>query len=299
VRLPLAETLLAEGRLDEAEQHFRAALRHDSANPRTHLGLARLAFARGRWAESLASLQAAAASPFTQKAACRLLAQVHQAAGDATAAAQDTQRLSQLPEDRPSPPPYFARETAQLLEDRTALSHAEQLVGQGRLADALAILQRLADRYPDWGRAWLNLGQVLMQGQNYAAAEPALRKAARLIPGLAKPHFYLGVALTERGRHQEAAAAFRQATELQPDYAAAHFGLSRCLQALGDRDGAEQALRATIRYLPTYAQARAALGELLAQSGRPAEGLEQLRSAARLRPDDEHIRKLLQQWEKK
>jgi hypothetical protein len=85
--------------------------------------------------------------------------------------------------------------------------------------------------------------------------------------------------------------------ELQPDYAEAHFGLSRCLQDQGDRDGAEQALRAAIRYLPSYAQARAALGELLAQSGRPTVGLEQLRSAARMRPDDEHIHKLIQHWE--
>jgi tetratricopeptide (TPR) repeat protein len=299
VRLHLAEALLAQGRLDEAEQHFRAALRHDAANPRTHLGLARLAFARGRFAESLASLQHAAASPFTQKAASLLLAQVHQAAGDATAAAQDTQRLSQLPDDRPFPPPYFARETEQLLEDRTALSQAQQLARQGQLKEALAILQRLARKYPDWGTAWLDIGQLLAMGQNYAAAEPALRKAARLVPSLAKPHFFLGVALGEQGKQKEAAAAFRQATELQPDYAEAHFGLSGCLQALGDRDGAEQALRAAIRYLPSYVQARAALGELLAQSGRPAEGLEQLRSAARLRPGDEHIHKLIQQWEKK
>src|SRR5262245_13045868 len=108
VRLDLAEALLAHGRLDEAEQHLRAVLRHDSANPRAHLVLARLAFARGRLDESLASLQHATDSPFTQKAACLLLAQVHQAAGDAAVAAQDTQRLSQLPEDRPFPLPCFA-----------------------------------------------------------------------------------------------------------------------------------------------------------------------------------------------
>src|SRR5262249_53999283 len=148
VRLYLAEALLAQERLDEAEPHFRAALRHDSANPRTHLGLARLAFARGRLDESLASLPRAADSPFTQKAACQLLAQVHQAKGDAEAAAQDTQRLSQLPEDRSFPLPYFAREMAQLQE--TALSRAEQMVNQGRLAEALTILQRLASQYPDW-----------------------------------------------------------------------------------------------------------------------------------------------------
>jgi tetratricopeptide (TPR) repeat protein len=297
VRLYLAEALLAQGRLEEAEHHLRVALQQDPAEPRAHLGLARLALARGHLDESLASLQHAAASPFTQKAACVLLAQVHQAEGDAAAAAQDSQRLSQLPKDRPFPDPYFALGMEHLLKDRTALSRAEQLASRGRLAEALPILQGLALKYPDWGRAWVNLGQLLLRGHNYAAAEPALRKATRLIPDSAHAHFYLGVALMEQGRHQDAADAFRQATELQPDHAEAHYGLSRPLQALGDRKGAEQALRAAIRSLPSYAQARVDLGELLSRSGRPAEGLEQLHAAARLRPDDEHIHKLIQQWE--
>jgi tetratricopeptide (TPR) repeat protein len=299
VRLDLAEALLAHGRLDEAEQHCRAVLRHDSANSRTHLGLARLAFARGRLSESLASLQRAADNPFTQKAACRLLAQVHQATGDAAAASQDTQRLNQLPEDRFFPLTCFAQEIEQLVQDRTALSRAEQMANHGRLAEALTILQRLVDQYPDWGMAWLDIGQLFERGQNHAAAETALRKATRLLPGLAKPHYCLGLVLTEQGKHREAVAAFRQATELQSDFAEAHFGLSRCLQAEGDRKGAEQALRAAIRYLPTSAKARVTLGELLAQSGRPVKGLEQLRSAARLRPDDPNIRELIQQWEAK
>src|SRR5262249_23229052 len=152
-----------------------------------------------------------------QKAACALLAQVHQAAGDAGAAAQDAQRFSQLPEDRPVLSPYFAQETAQLLENKTGLSRAEEMILKGRLPDAVPILRQQTDKYPDWGRAWLNLGQVLIWGQNYAAAKLALRKAARLIPDSAQPHFYLGSALAEQGNHQEAAAAFRQALELQPD----------------------------------------------------------------------------------
>jgi tetratricopeptide (TPR) repeat protein len=297
VRLQLAETLLAQGRLREAEPHFRAALRSDPANPRAHLGLARLAFTRGVLEASLASLSHAAASPETRKAACALLAQVHQAQGDAAAAAQDAQRLSQLPADSPVLSPYFARETGQLLENKIALFRAEQMVLKGRLGEAAAVLRQQTAKYPDWGRAWVKLGQILFWGQKYKEAKQALSKAARLLPDSAQPHCYLGNALVEQGKHPEAAAAFRQATDLQPDYAEAHFGLSRCLQALGDRNGAEQALRAAIRYLPTYAQARAALGELLAKSGRPAEGLEQLHSAARLQPDDEHIHKLLQQWE--
>jgi tetratricopeptide (TPR) repeat protein len=226
-----------------------------------------------------------------------LLAQVHRASGDAAAAAQDLQRSDQVPEDSPFPSPYFAQEMARLLEDRNAFTHAEELAGQGRLPEAVTIVQQLLTRYPEWGLAWLHMGQLLIQAHNPTAGERALRKAATLIPDSPRVHFFLGVALTEQGRNQEAAASFRRATELLPGYAEAHFGLSRCLQAQGDRDGAVQSLRAAVRYLPSYVQARVTLGELLAQSGRPAEGLEQLRSAARLRPVDENINKLMQQLE--
>jgi tetratricopeptide (TPR) repeat protein len=299
VRLQLAQALWAQGRLEEAESHFRVVLAGDPANPRAHLGLGRLTFSRGHFSESLAFLRRAAVSPLTRKTACQLLAQVHQASGDAAAAAREVERAEQLPADVRFPLPYVAQEIERITDDKTALSRAEQLASRGRPEEALAILDRLAVKYPDWGPAWLHRGQLLLQTNRHAAAESALRNAARLVPRSPKPYFYLGAALAEQGRHREAVAAFDRATELQPTYAEAHYGLGRSLRASGDRAGAIQSLRAAVRYLPGYVQARLALGELLADDGRAAEALNELRCADRLRPKDPGVTKLIQQLEAK
>jgi tetratricopeptide (TPR) repeat protein len=295
VRLHLAEALAAQGRRDEAEQQFQAVIRHDSSNARAHLGLARLAFSRQQWSETETALQQALASPFTRKAACLLLAQVHQVSGHQAAAERDAQQLAKLPEDKPYPSPYFAEEIKRLLEDKSAVHQAEELVNQGHRQEAIVILHQLATKYPDWGPVWLHLGELLVEAGRYPAAEPVLRHASELTADSAKPHFYLGVIMTEQGRHQAAAACFRRATELYPSYAEAYLGLSRCLQAQGDIVGATQALRTAIVYVPTYVDARVTLGELLARNGQPAEGLEQLQCAARLRPDDDRIQKLIRE----
>ena len=297
VRLQLAELLMAQGRLDEAEHHFQAALEREHEQPTGSTRHGQAGVRTGSIPKKQALIRQAAASPFTRKASCRLLVQVLQASGDSAAASRKVQELDKLPEDRPFPPPYFARETKHLLEEKTALSHAEELTNQGRLSEATPILRQLSTKYPDWGPAWLYLGQVMIRVGDLAAAEQALRNAVRLYPGSAKPHFFLGVALTEQGRNEEAAASFRQATQMHPNYAEAHYCLGRCLQALGDWKGAIESLQAAVRFIPSYVQARVLLGELLAQNGRTAEGLEQVRCAAHLQPEDDKIKKLIQKLE--
>src|SRR5262249_58971060 len=74
-RLRLAEALLARGRLDEAEEHFREVLRHEPNNPRARLGLGRLAVFRDDFAGSLEPLRAARGSPYPRKAPPQPLAE--------------------------------------------------------------------------------------------------------------------------------------------------------------------------------------------------------------------------------
>src|SRR5438132_8238238 len=81
-RLRLAETLFAQGYVNEATEQFRRALQHAPDNARAHLGLARLAYERNDPEESRKHLSQSIVSPFTRRAAHALRAEVYQRQGN-------------------------------------------------------------------------------------------------------------------------------------------------------------------------------------------------------------------------
>jgi tetratricopeptide (TPR) repeat protein len=291
-RLRLAEALLGQGNGTEAEAHFRTVLQVEPQNPRAQLGLARMAYEKGRPDESLALLRQVADNPYVQKVAHALLAEVQQARGDRGAAEVEARAALQLPEDRSWPDPFLA-DVERLGADRVALDRAASLAEQGNLPEAVGTLRRLTNSYPDWGEAWLQLGLALNQAGDRPAGEQALRKAVAAAPRLAKAHFSLGTALLEQRRSQEAEACFRTALDLQPNYARALYNLNLCQQNRGDREAAMASLRRALQCQPNFPEAESVLGQLLAASGHKDEALVHLRAALRQKPDDVKTKKAL------
>src|SRR5262249_24515009 len=78
LRLHLAEALLGQDRLDEAERQFKRVLELNPANARAHLGLARLAIVRGNAADSESHVKLAMADPHSKKASRLLWVEVQQ-----------------------------------------------------------------------------------------------------------------------------------------------------------------------------------------------------------------------------
>jgi HemY protein len=294
-RLRLAEALLGQGRLDEAAEQFRQALARDPDNARAHLGLARVAQARGDGEDALAHVNRAAAGPSSRKAALLLRAEVCHALGRPGDADRDRRRAADLPDDPPWPDPYAA-ELEQLRGGvAPTLARASRLFDAGQRAEALALVQRAVDEHPDSIDAWLTLASAQRQLGDLPAAEEALREVVRLDPGLAKGQFLLGAALFAQHKYGPAAECFRKASELEPQHALAHYNLGQCRLRQGDRAGAAEAFRAAVRYKPEMAAAHRALGELLAQDGRRQEALAHLRNAVDLDPADGDARKLLEE----
>src|SRR5262249_7084087 len=81
-RLRLADVLLGQGRVREAEEQWRRLLSQEPGHARAHLGLARLAYQRGNLEESLSYLNFSLKGARTRKAAHLLLAEIHQRRGD-------------------------------------------------------------------------------------------------------------------------------------------------------------------------------------------------------------------------
>jgi cytochrome c-type biogenesis protein CcmH/NrfG len=300
-RLLLAEALLNQGNLDEAESHYRHLLGRDLRNPWARLGLARVAAARDRPQDGLADLRQAAASRSCAKAAQTLLAQVLQRLGNEEEAAVALRRAADLPDDSGWPDPFVEAIEELQIGERASLKRAGRLINQDRVAEGVRLLRQTTRDYPQSYGAWLMLGQGLLKGQDFADAEQALRQAVRLAPTPVDARYFLGVALLERGENRAAADCFREATKLKPDHALAYYQLGRCLVRLEDRTAALGAFHDAVRCKPDFADAHAELGELLLRDrgsriedrGSRIEGLEHLRLAIELNPMLSKARKLL------
>jgi tetratricopeptide (TPR) repeat protein len=297
-RLRLAEALLSLDRLDEAENQFRHLLEKNPRHPRARLGLARLLYQRGDPRGSLAQVSFAQGDNRTQKAACQLLAQVHQQLGN-PARAEEAQRLAAiLPEDQPWPDRLYDEVNDARTGKDAWMDRARALSRKGQLPEALALFEQTVRAYPDADDAWLQLGVVYLMQKNQPAAEQALRRATEAAPDSYENFFYLGNALVLRGNLAEGITCFRKTTELKPDYAPAYHTLGNCLAQTGDLNGAIDAYRAAVRHEPTLFEVQVSLATLLAEKGLAPEALVHARQAMHLKPADPRPRKLTERLAK-
>jgi tetratricopeptide (TPR) repeat protein len=290
-RLWLSEVLFGQGYLDEAEASFRRVLDNDTKNPRAHLGLGRLAYARGNLPDALTHAAIAAADPRKRQAARAFMAQVYQRLGNVAMATKVFRLAAELPPDLPWPDPYVEEIDSLRTGARAQVQYAEKKLAQGRADEAIRLLERTVQDHPDTEWGWFVLGKAFLPGKDYIAAERALRRAIAIAPGLAEAHYFLGFALFQQGDYQGAAAAFRGAIELKADYASAFFNLGQSMLKLQERKGAMDAFRSAARIKPDFVQAHTELADLLFRSRRDAEAASHLRYA--LEGDDPRAALLL------
>jgi tetratricopeptide (TPR) repeat protein len=112
--------------------------------------------------------------------------------------------------------------------------------GQARKAYARAL-----ELDPDHPGANLNLGRLLHEAGDSAAAEAHYRRALEARPGDATAQFNLGVAIEDQGRLDEALLAYARCLRAAPGHADAHFNAARILERLGRRAEA-------LRHLAAY-----------------------------------------------
>jgi tetratricopeptide (TPR) repeat protein len=292
-RLRLAELLLSQKRLDEAESHFRHLLHKTPRHPRAELGIARILALRGDRQASLEPLNIARKDPRTRKTACQLLAQVHQQLGNATQAEAASREAADLPDDPNWPDPLNEEATDLCTGQKAWIKRARRFAELGRDAEAIALLQWTVTAYPGADDAWLQMGKSFLKLRDARAAEEALRQATDLAPGSHDNVFYLGNAFVLRGNLPEATACFRKATEIKPDFGPAYLSLGNTLIKAGDARGAIDAFRLAVRYEPNLFDAHLSLATALHQQGQYALALPHARHALQLRPSDKHAQKLM------
>ncbi|MFH1499409.1 MAG: tetratricopeptide repeat protein [Verrucomicrobiota bacterium] len=99
----------------------------------------------------------------------------------------------------------------------------------GKLPEARAAYETAIKKFPDFRRAYKNLGLVLVQAGEYAASIPVISKAMELGEVDGRAYGLLGYGYFKEQRYYPAEAAYRQAILMQPDVKDWKLGLASCL----------------------------------------------------------------------
>jgi tetratricopeptide (TPR) repeat protein len=297
-RLQLGEVLLDRGRFDQAADQFHRIIQKQPNNARASLDLGRLAYEKGDLSKSISYLEQCLSSEYTRRAANLLMAQVHERLGNKSAAEQAVRQAADLPKDTAWPDRFQDDVDRHQVGKQVMLARADRLIHQAHYPDALRLLQRTVQDYPDSAWAWVMTGRAHLGSNNLPAAERALREATKLGPDVPEAHYFLGVALILQKQYPASADCFRKATELRPDFPLAYYNLGHSLKEQGDDAGAIAAFRTAINCKPDEGRAHFNLAKLLVKRGQKDEALVHLRHAVRLNPSDPAAKQLLEQVEK-
>jgi tetratricopeptide (TPR) repeat protein len=189
------------------------------------------------------------------------------ASGDLAQAAKWFARASELSPNRPEP----------------AFLACVALLERGD-AEALSMLERLLQQFPDYADGWSEIGSTLRDAGRLEAAAVALARAARASDDPLH-QVRLGAVLQASGRLSEAIAAFRLALEAAPELFEARRGLGMCLRQAGEPRLAREELERAIAIDASDSRLWFALGLVCEDLHDTHGAIEAYRRSAQLRPE--------------
>ncbi|MDZ4684621.1 MAG: tetratricopeptide repeat protein [Planctomycetaceae bacterium] len=133
--------------------------------------------------------------------------------------------------------------------------------------------------------AFVNLGEILRQGDKLAEAEQCLRQAVRLAPKLAEGHYNLGVVLGQQQNDPAAIECYQAVLKLQPQHHRAKFNLANSLRREGRIYPARDHLQQVTQLRPDWAEAWQNLAATQAELGETDAALASYRRAGELSPE--------------
>jgi predicted O-linked N-acetylglucosamine transferase (SPINDLY family) len=171
----------------------------------------------------------------------------------------------------------------------TGLQAVQQLIRDGKLAEAAALCDGMARQHPDIARILTTLGALRLQLGDAAAAVAAFESAARLAPDDMHVLLQLAIAQFRSSRRDAAEATLERLLQREPTHAIAllHRGLLREMD--GALDAAELDYATAARLQPDCIDAWFSLGKLHRRRREPVRAVEALQRARALAPDRSDI----------
>lgn len=173
--------------------------------------------------------------------------------------------------------------TGDPLPDEVRKERAKDMLSQGRLEEARALLSELCRDQQRDVETWFLLSAVNAHLTRYEEVITTCRKALDIEPGYLPAMNNLASALAALGRHAEAAAAFADVLSLAPDNPAVLNNYGHALALSGQTQEARKALEQAVQIQPFYAEAHYNLAILLDRMGLPADALREYEQAATLK----------------
>ena len=230
----LGARLAQQGKLVEAEEVLRAALKRDSRSSALHNNLGMVLHELGRDAEAITSFRAALDFRPSYPIALNNL-------GMALAAAGQTEEAIEQYEAAIAIQPDYPEALNNLGYVQLTLERREEALS--RFDAALALR-------PGFAEALIGRGRTLCMLGRYGQAIPCYRAALRAQPESAAIHTDLADALRELNRHADAVAHFQRAIALEPRLATAHLGLGIIYQEIGDMAAARRCFETVVAIEP-------------------------------------------------
>lgn len=152
---------------------------------------------------------------------------------------------------------------ADIARARECLAEGEALLDQGKVEEALALLQEAVRLDPRYAPARNKLGVCYVRQGELEPARREFLAAIEIDPRFAPAYSNLGNLHQEAGRLEEAVAAYRRALEIDPDYAIAHHNLGVVYRRMGR-------ISESVAHLKKAALLEYSRGGTEAVTGRPA-----------------------------
>ncbi len=151
--------------------------------------------------------------------------------------------------------------------------------------EAQAEYERAAALDPKMSAAYVNLGMLLLDNHEDAAAVAPLRRAVGLLPAESRPRYLLAVALDRSGDRAGAAEAFEGLLHLDPNDITALEYLGWMNLRSGKPAEAEVQFRRAVEVQPKGADGLRGLAESLEAQKKP-EAIDAYRQYLEIKPDD-------------
>jgi arylsulfatase A-like enzyme/Flp pilus assembly protein TadD len=167
---------------------------------------------------------------------------------------------------------------------RSEAGEAQRLYSEGRVDDALAILDRLSRvGIASFDQQRLR-GALLIRKRRYAEAIKSFEVALKMVPRFDQLYVDVAQAYLELDRKTEAREAIERGLKIEPTNSLLLTAKGGLLQRLGDLQGARSTLEGARAGDPADARVRVQLADVYRALGDGDRALEELRAATRLEP---------------